>query len=275
VPEIKTFTTTDGYVCHYRHYPASGEVRGRIVCIHGIQSHGGWYTRSCERLACEGFDVFFLDRRGSGLNEQSRGDCPSFRRLLDDIVEFVTFTKTTCETPLKTHLLCISWGGKLGVGVQYRSPELVDRLILICPGIVARVSTPLGTRLRITLCKYPRPRKLFPIPLNDPKLFTASPEWQQFLANDPLALREGTARLLSESVLLGIYLKRAKNYVTIPTLLMLAEKDQIVNNDAVRKFFDKFPTPEKTIIEYPGAEHTLEFEPEGHPFLDDLVKWLR
>src|SRR5688572_15805938 len=88
-PVIDTATASDGYCWRYRRYPPSGPARARVVCIHGIQSHGGWYTRSCRFLSQAGFEVAFLDRRGSGLNEPDRGDAPSFRRLLDDLVEFL------------------------------------------------------------------------------------------------------------------------------------------------------------------------------------------
>ncbi|HZT81146.1 MAG TPA: alpha/beta hydrolase, partial [Gemmataceae bacterium] len=87
---VEAFTASDGYRWQYRHYPsAAGGPRARVVCVHGIQSHGGWYEPSCRRLAGEGFDVCFLDRRGSGLNQQARGDTPTFRRLLDDLAEFL------------------------------------------------------------------------------------------------------------------------------------------------------------------------------------------
>ncbi len=70
--------------------PGRYRARARVVCIHGIQSHGGWYEYSCRRLAEAGFEVFFLDRRGSGLNAQARGDAPNFRRrLIEDVAEFL------------------------------------------------------------------------------------------------------------------------------------------------------------------------------------------
>src|SRR5690349_15354918 len=86
---VQTFPASDGYVWHYRAYPAAGVVRGHVVYLHGIQSHGGWYTASARHLAGAGFAVSLLDRRGSGLNDAARGDTPSYRRLLDDIAEFV------------------------------------------------------------------------------------------------------------------------------------------------------------------------------------------
>src|SRR6516162_9874622 len=86
--QVGTFTASDGYPLRYRHYPAQGTPRGEVVCIHGIQSHGGWYGASCAYLASEGWEVTFLDRRGSGLNELARGDTPSGRRLVADVAEF-------------------------------------------------------------------------------------------------------------------------------------------------------------------------------------------
>src|SRR5579862_2989571 len=86
---IETFTASDGYVLHYRRYEPSREARGNVVCVHGIQSHGGWYEQSSSKLCEAGFRVLYLDRRGAGLNPQSRGDTPSYGRLLDDISEFV------------------------------------------------------------------------------------------------------------------------------------------------------------------------------------------
>ena len=53
------------------------------------------------------------------------------------------------------------------------------------------------------------PENPFPIPLNEPEMFTANPAWQQFLREDPLRLRQATARLLIESVRLDGYLRFA------------------------------------------------------------------
>src|SRR5438132_8640190 len=128
---IAEHTAGDGYRWKYRRYAPDGPPRAHVVFVHGIQSHGGWYEYSCERLRQAGFLVSFLDRRGSGLNEQDRGDAPGFRRLLDDVAEFLYLPHAT-TVPL--FLGGISWGGKLAVALQRRSPGLVNGLLLLCPG---------------------------------------------------------------------------------------------------------------------------------------------
>ena len=55
---------------------------------------------------------------------------------------------------------------------------------------------------------------------------------------------------------------------------MLAEKDRIIDSGRTRRFIERFATADKQIIEYPGAHHTLEFEPEPERFIGDLISWL-
>jgi alpha-beta hydrolase superfamily lysophospholipase len=266
-------TAGDGYRWCYRRFRPTVEPRAEVVCIHGIQSHGGWYEHSCRRFAEAGFAVSFLDRRGSGMNERDRGDAPGFRRLLDDLAEYLRAQRQ--QAPGKrVFLLAISWGGKLALALQRRHPGLVDGLILLCPGFFARVRPPLGQRLAILWSRLVRPRRLFPVPLNDPELFTANPRWLPFLRDDPLTLRQATARFFIESVRLDGYLRFCRKYVTVPILLLLAENDRIIHNGRTRCFVESLPAADKKIVEYRGAQHTLEFEPEPETFIQNVNHWL-
>lgn len=270
--ELRTFRASDGYQFYFRHYAAKGPARGRIVFVHGIRSHGGWYARSCRAFAEAGFDVYFLDRRGAGLNTAHRGDSPEFRRLLDDVAEFIQSLREE-KAYLPIVLGGISWGGKLAVGLPYRKPGLVDGLLLMCPGLVPNVAPPFLRRMRIAIARVFRPWKFFPIPLNEPDLFTSSPEWQRFIDEEPHGLRLATARFLFSSFSLDIYLKRAAKHITMPTMLMLAEHDRIISNAGTLQFANRFPTA-PAIYTYTGSHHTLEFEAESHPWIVDAVRWM-
>lgn len=272
VSRLRTFRASDGYTFYVRHYAPAGTPKARLVFVHGIRSHGGWYARSCQKLAEAGFEVSFLDRRGGGLNTAHRGDAPSFHRLLDDVAEFVQSLRA--ERGYLPIVLCgISWGGKLAAGIPYRKPGLVDGLVLLCPGLVPKVAPPFASRMRIAIARVFRPWKFFPIPLNEPDLFTASIDWQKFIAEEPHGLRQATARFLFSSFSLDIYLKRAAKRVNVPTLLMLGEQDRIISNRETRKYAGRFDTA-TSIIDYPGAHHTLEFERDEHPWVADLVGWI-
>ncbi len=269
-PSVETFAAGDGYSLRYRRFAPPAEVRGRVVCIHGIQSHGGWYESSCACLARAGYEVCFLDRRGSGLNDKDRGDAPSFRRLLDDLAEFLRSLPR--DRPLFLH--AVSWGGKLATALQRRHPGLVDGLILACPGFYPQTWPPFLKRMRIFFTRFVRPRKTFSIPLNDPELFTATPRWLEFLRNDTLGLHRATARLLLESARLDAYLRMVPRHVRLPVLLLLAEKDRIILNKPTRHYAERFATADLEVIEYAGAHHTLEFEPEPEKVVEDVLRWL-
>ena len=241
--------------------------------VHGIQSHAGWYEHSCRRLSEAGFAVSFLDRRGSGQNTEARGDTPSFRRLLDDIAEFLQPLRQQ-EPALPIFLAGISWGGKPVVALQRRHPGLCDGLALLCPGFRPQVRPTRKERLGILLSRLVSPRRMFAVPLSDPQLFTASPRRQQFIRDDSLSIRRATARFFVESVRLDLYLHFAVSHIDVPILLLLAEHDRIIDNARTRAVFARFPAADKEVHEYAGAHHTLEFEENPEPFLTDLLDWL-
>lgn len=272
---IEEFTAGDGYRWRYRRYLPVGQPRAHVVGIHGIQSHGDWYKASCHWLATLGYAVSFLDRRGAGLNEQGRGDAPGFRRLLDDLAEFLASLRAGAPAArLPIFLMAISWGGKLATALQRRHPGLVDGLALLCPGFFSQVKPSRKQRLAILWARLTAPRKPFRIPLDEPELFTSSPQWQTYIAADPLGLRHASARLLFESVRLDGYLRFVPRHVRVPVLLMLAEKDRIIRNEPTRRFVEQFATRDREVIEYAGAHHTLEFEPQPETWRNDLSGWL-
>lgn len=268
------WTASDGYVACYRRYLPDQPPRAHVVCLHGIQSHGGWYEHSSQRLCQAGYAVWYMDRRGSGANVAERGDAPTVRRLLRDVAEFLA--DVVAPGPeLPVFLCACSWGGKLATAFCRAYGSAVDGLILISPGFFPRVGLPFLLRCRIASDRLIRPRRRYPIPLNDPALFTATPQWRDFIANDPLALHEATARFLFNSTVLDVYLAGAPRYVLVPTLLLLAGQDRIIDVARTRRFVERFRSRDKTIITYENAHHTLEFEPDPEVFINDLIAWLR
>jgi acylglycerol lipase len=272
-PRVESQQASDGYPLHVAVWPAAGALRGRVVVVHGVQSHSGWYHNLGRTLSSAGYETHFPDRRGSGANQRDRGHTPSADRLIDDISERLR-TLRALDPSLPLVLAAISWGGKTAAITAAKYPELVDGLALLCPGFRPRVGVSLGERLRIAWAFFTNRRKTFPIPLSDPALFTAHVAGQQFIASDPLSLREATAGLLAASTFIDKKVRRALPRVHQPTLMMLAGHDRIVDNAKTRADFDKIPALDKQIIEYPEGHHTLEFEPDPSKHARDLTAWL-
>jgi alpha-beta hydrolase superfamily lysophospholipase len=272
-PRAETQVASDGYPIHVAVWPAPGAVRGRLVVIHGVQSHGGWYHRLGRTLAEAGFETHFPDRRGSGANRGDRGHAPSARRLILDLVEQL---KALRDADLATPLVLagISWGGKLAVITAAYEPTLVDALALLCPGLQPRVGVSPGERFAIGWAYLTNRHKTFPIPLSDPELFTATPEGQAFIAGDRLGLHAGTAGLLAASTFIDIRVRLCRKRVRQPLLLMLAGQDRIVDNVRTLATIHSFASRDRTVIEYPEAHHTLEFEPDPLRYARDLIDWI-
>ena len=269
-PRIIHYSAADGYRCAVRVWKPERPL-ARVVILHGIISHGGWYWQSCDYLAARGIEVHLIDRRGSGLNASGLGDVDIYRTWLSDVELYLE--QLGEEVPRL--LLGISWGGKLAVAVARHRAELVRGVGLLCPGLFARQS-PAGWQhmaLRIAASLGQLDRRL-KIPLQDPELFTNSPYWRQFIRRDPLTLRQVTIRFALADQQLTRYATEATVDFLVPSLLMLSGRDRIVDNGRVRKFFQRSGAVDRQLIEYTNAAHTLEFEWDPVPYFEDLRRWV-
>jgi alpha-beta hydrolase superfamily lysophospholipase len=269
-PKIDFYTAEGGRRLALRSWEANPSPKATLVFLHGITSHSGWYARSCESLARAGFDVHFLDRRGSGLNLEAPGDVDRWTTWLDDVAAYLQPLRGGRPT-----VLCgISWGGKLAAAVARQYPALVRAVALICPGLYSPHEPGLVKRLALAAPAPERSQnRRVKIPLERPALFTQSDPWQQFIAHDPLTLRRVSWRFAREDRQLTRYARAAAPYLHMPLLLVLAGRDRIVNNSRTREFFNRTGSRVRTLIEYPDAAHTLEFEPEPEPYFADLASW--
>ena len=220
-----------------------------------------------------GLHGLFPDRRGSGANALDRGHTRTARRLNLDLAEWLRAVRS--EDPrLRVALAGISWGGKLAMIAAARYPNLVNSIILICPGLHPRLGVTRAEQLQIAWAFLTNRRKRFPIPLSDPALFTANPQAQAFIASDPYSIREGTAGLMAASFIIDRLVALAPRRVHQPALLMLAGQDRIVDNKKTLAYFERLASTERQVIEYPDGHHTLEFDPEPDRYAADLVGWL-
>lgn len=274
LPRIEFYTASDGRRLALRKWrSAVAPPVARVVFLHGITSHGGWYERSAEALSSAGCDVAFLDRRGSGLNGEQMGDVDNWQTLVDDVAAYMR----SQPDKLPPTILCgISWGGKLAAAVARRHPGLFAGVAFICPGLYSPFMPGLAKKLALAA---PAPARLqqrrLRVPLRDPALFTEIPKWQSFIARDPLALRTITWRFAQADRQLTRYAREAATFLHVPTLLMLAGQDRIVDNRRMRDYFGRMPGQRKVIVEYTGAAHTLEFEPDPTQYIADLAGWVR
>jgi alpha-beta hydrolase superfamily lysophospholipase len=241
------------------------------VFLHGVTSHGGWYYRSCHYLNTRGFEVHFLDRRGSGLNAAERGDVDCYETWIEDVAVYLE--QLGGDRPVV--LGGISWGGKLAATVARRHPGLVSGLALLCPGMYSYFEPNAVQRLALAVPVPKRAlRRRVEIPLQPASLFTDAPRWREYVDHDPIALRDISLRFAREDRRMTRLARASASYLHMPLLMMLGGRDRIVANRRTRAFLSRTSAVHKTLIEYPNAAHTLEFEPDPLTYFADLAEWL-
>jgi alpha-beta hydrolase superfamily lysophospholipase len=273
-PVDRTYKTADGTELPMRVWRPE-RLRAAVVYLHGIQSHSGWYEASSRFLAEQGVAVYQVERRGSGTDRlHERGHVDRAETWLEDVAAAAEWARRETGAA-SVHLVGVSWGGKLALACAAHRPDLYRSLLLAAPGLCPRVDPTLAVKVRVARCLLVgRPLTRFPIPLGDPRLFTENPERLRFIAGDPLSLHEVTARFMYESRRLDGLARQAARAVRLPLFLALAEKDRIIDNAATRTLVEAMPAPRRRVRLYPGACHTLEFEPDPQAYLCDLAAWI-
>lgn len=263
----------DNYKVWARLFETVGAKRA-VLYLHGIQSHGGWFLRSCDHLRCEGMTVLIPDRRGSGLNRQDRGHCDSGKQLIADVDRSVQWLQRRSGLE-QVDLVAISWSGKLALAYAARFAAKVRSVVLVTPGMRAKVDISLAEKIMIGAEGIINPHKQHEIPLNDPTLFTRTPTMLEFIEHDPLKLTHATASFFITSKVLDMAIPKVLRRLTMPVHLLLAEHDQIIDNDATLSLLRPVLTPvdeeRRPAKLYENAQHTIEFEADPEAYFADLA----
>lgn len=268
---IESYTARDGRRLAVRVWDSSDSPRASVVMLHGITSHGGWYDGSCRHLSDCGFKVHFLDRRGSGLNTEGRGDVDRHQTWIDDVTAYLE----QIGDSLPRVLLGISWGGKLAAAVARQHPGLLRGLVLVTPGLYSPFE-PNGLQRLVLRLRVPAriEQRRLEIPLQRGTLFADCPHWREYVDTDPLALREVTYRFAQADNRLTRYARRGAACIHTPTLMLLSGRDRVISNAKCRAYLGRIGAEHKTLIEYANAVHTLEFEPDTERYFADLADWI-
>lgn len=272
-----TFLAADGTELGYVvHRPPNGSVKDTaFLYLHGIESHAGWFAEAARLLSADGYPVYSIERRGSGINRENRG-CPSGHvprgvDLLEDLHRAVRNARLHSGAR-GLYLIGLSWGGKYAMAYDVRHPGEVDGLILITPGIKPKVDVGICEKLAILRDAIFAPERPHKIPIQ-PEMFTTTPRLLDFIKNDPLRLRTVSAAFLWQSRGMDRLLDRRGSTPHAPVLIFLAGNDRIIDNDATRRFLARYRDHDLRIIDYPDQTHSIQLDaPER--LVRDIIAWV-
>jgi len=243
-----------------------------IIFLHGIASHGGWFAETAADLDTLGVAVYAPDRRGSGRSGGQRGHLSRYERALDDVDEVVRLVSAEhAGTPV--FLAASSWAAKLGVVYAALRPAPLSGLLLLGPGLLPRVSLSRARQLLVVAGHLVAPTARLVIPLT-PELYTTNPRYLDAIRADRLRLLKATTRFFWETARLDRGRRRAAAGLELPLLLLQGENDAMMDVAGTRRWFARLGVEDKTYRAYPGAGHTLDFEPDRGQYLADMLGWL-
>jgi len=266
-------TAGDGVELHHLHWPAAKPgPRATLVFLHGIASHADWFAETAADLARQGVAVYAPGAAPVGRSGGRRGHLDRYEQAIDDVDRMVRLAGS--EQPgAPLFLAASSWAAKLAVVHASRRPVPSAGLLLLGPGLLATVGLSPARQAAVLAGHLVRPTARLPIPLT-PELYTANPAYLEYIRADKLRLLEATTRFFWETLRLDRRRARASAGLRLPLLVLQGEADAMMDVPATRAWFDGLGTEDKTYRAYPGAGHTLDFEPDRSRYLADMLAWL-
>jgi alpha-beta hydrolase superfamily lysophospholipase len=109
----------------------------------------------------------------------------------------------------------------------------------------------------------------------DPYILTHDKKVCEKYAKDPMVFKTTTARWVTEFTAKGDELLANAGKLKVPTLLMLAGADKLVNTEASKEFAKRVTEKDFQLKTYDGLYHELFNEVEKEKVFQDVDAWLK
>jgi alpha-beta hydrolase superfamily lysophospholipase len=269
---LSTYTASDGdnLAVQDWHLPPGVQPRAAVLVVHGLGEHAGRYDELANRLNGWGFAVRSYDQYGHGESGGVRGALPQHTRLLDDLCDLAdSMRRRHPGAPLV--LLGHSMGGLIAAGFVARGLYPVDALVLSSPALATR----LNAVQKLLMAVVPRLAPNLAVSNGlDPDYLTHDTAVVQAYRADPLVHDRISGRLARFIADEGPPILAQAPHWNVPTLLMYAGDDRIVDPQGSRQFAQVAPPAVVTSRCFDGLYHEIFHEQDTQPVYDCLRQWL-
>lgn len=262
---VNSFVTVrgdGGYPLNARYWQAE-DAQAVVVMVHGVVSHSEWMDSIARILSKHQISCFAFDRRGSGLNTQARGDTPSTNTLLSDLHAVMQWT---FQLDLPVHLCGFCWGSNYVVNYLSQYQIKIASTLYLAPSLfpatwIAEQPFTVGESSEAT------EEPVMPI-----DQFTDGPMFESYIKPDPNRLRKVSTRMnkCMQTFSRGIWMKflRLKH----PCLIVLGDKDTVVDNEATRQVFNRLKVDQKKCVAL-NSGHGIQFDMPDDA-ADSMIQWI-
>ncbi len=274
-------TTYDGHTLAVFDWPLpEREVpKAMVLLVHGLGEHAWRYNALAVELNAAGYAVRAYDQRGHGESAGKRGCLPCADSLLKDLGEVVEDTRRhlSLHMPVPLVMLGHSMGGlvsALWLGRQMAQPARlpdVDALVLSSPAF----ETDLSLWQRGLLSTLPRWLPDITVSNGlDVRAIATDPHVVQAYRDDPLVHDRVSPRLGRFIADGGHEVMRHALHWRLPTLLMYAGSDLLVNPRGSRRFAQRAPVGTVQALRFDDFFHEIFNDVHRLEAVEHLVGWL-
>ncbi|MCQ9154219.1 alpha/beta hydrolase [Acidomonas methanolica] len=260
----------DGVALARRDWPLPGAERG-VLLVHGYGEHSGRYAHLAAWFRARGYAVRSYDHRGHGLSPGRRG---AIRRLDDLPRDLATVYRSFAQDlPHEPLLFGHSMGGLTAARAVLEGRVAPPRLILSSPALRLPVGRALGRVARLLARIAPG----LPIRAGiSPADLSHDAAFGQAARSDPLGTGWITLSLVDYFLRAGEACIRDAPALSVPTLLLAAGADRVVDPQGSIDFAAAAPAGRVELHLFEGLYHEIFNEPPpgGEIVFETLEAWL-
>jgi len=270
---LSTFTASDGDNLAVQDWPLDTGVplRGVVLIVHGLGEHAGRYDHVAQQLNAWGFAVRGYDQCGHGESSGLPGSLPTDTRLLDDLADIIDSTRARLEPGTPLILLGHSMGGLVTGRFVSLGMRKVDALIMSSPALNPGMNA--FQKLLVAVLPKIAPNLRVGNGLN-PSFISHDPAVVQAYTSDPLVHDRISARLARFFATEGPATVALAAQWKVPTLLMYAGADGLVNPQGSRDFAAAAPKDLVTTVCFDALYHEIFNESDATPVFAAMQRWL-
>ena len=273
---VSELNVRDGLRLHVIEWLPEGKAsradcRDGVMFVHGLGEHSGRYAELAQWFTQRGFAVLAYDQRGHGKSGGARGDIMRPTDYVAHGLEVLMYFKNALG--FKPFLLGHSLGGAVAAAMVIERQAPVAGLILSSPALDAGLKWPQRTLLSVMESIAP---KLAVGNGLKPRFISHDPAVVAAYQKDPLVHNKVTARTVRWLLDTCARLSVPNRPLMVPTLLMPAMDDKLVNPQGSDSFARHYAEADLTYQPMEGFYHEIFNEDSSRraKALEVLGAWL-
>ncbi|WP_201567146.1 alpha/beta fold hydrolase [Psychrobacter sp. JCM 18900] len=274
------YNAYDGTAIYYRYWltralediKQANQPLRQVILLHRGHEHSGRLAELGEQFATAGYQVFAWDARGNGRSGGIKDHAESVTELERDLEGFVQLVIGQTGIAIEdTLIVASSIGAVLAAAWVHDYAPNIRGMILGTPALSIRLYLPFA----IPSLKVARTLGLMSRVSSYVKaqVLTHDKDAQQAYNADPLISNSISTDLLIDTHATGQRLLDDAGAITVPTFVLCAGKDYVVDKQAERAFYEAINTPIKRWQLYPDSYHAIFHETNKADVFADCIEF--